>query len=102
MNLPHEIRRGWEQRFPDLFGKWTHWKIVGDGYCIAMITGPQLGEAIKIIEDNYGKYSSIKTWRAAVDENGNLQDEDDKSTYEISNYNIDEQLRKRYEKRTDA
>ncbi len=61
----------------------------------------QLIEALKIIEENYGKYSSIKTWRATVDENGNLQEEDDKKPYEISNYRHDEQNRKRYE-RTDA
>lgn len=101
MKIPTQIRHEWEKRFPDLFGKWTHWKIVGDEYCIAIIEGTQLIEALKIIEENYGKYSSIWTWRATVDENGNLQEEDDKKPYEISNYSYDEQNRKKYE-RTNA
>lgn len=97
MKIPTQILHEWEKRFPDLFGKWTHWKIVGDEYCIAVIEGTQLIEALKIIEENYGKYSSIWTWRATVDENGNLQEEDDKKPYEISNYRYDEQNRKKYE-----
>lgn len=71
---------------------------MGEEYCIAIIEGTKLGEALKVIDDNYGKYSSIWTWRATVDENGNLQEEDNKKPYEISNYRYDEQNRKKYER----
>lgn len=68
---------------------------MGDGYCIAIIDGANLTEAMKVIEENYGKYSSIKTSRATVDENGDLLEEEEKALYEISNYSNDEKLRKR-------
>lgn len=97
MKLPIGVTRGWERCFPDLFGKWTHWKIIGDDYFIALIDGTKLAEAKRIIEDNYGEYSSIKACRAIVDENGNLLEEEGKSLYEISNYRNDETLRKRLE-----
>jgi hypothetical protein len=72
MELPTEIRRGWERRFPDLIGKWTHWIIIGDGSTLAIVGGKNLIEAVRIIEENYGKFSSIKACRAVVDEHGNL------------------------------
>lgn len=97
MTLPLEVTSGWEHRFPDLFGKWTHWKIVEDSYCIAIIHGANLAEAMRVIEDNYGKYSSIKACRARFDENGNVIDEQKRSLYEISNYSNDEKLRKRHQ-----
>lgn len=68
---------------------------MGDGHCISIIDGANLAQAMKVIEENYGKYSSIKTCRATVDENGNLQEEEEKALYEISNYSIDQKQRKR-------
>ncbi len=97
MKLPLEITRGWENRFPDLYGKWTHWEISGDGYPIAIISGEKLIEAMKTIEENYGKFASIKACRAEVDELGNSIEKEEKHLYEISNYENDEKVRKRNE-----
>lgn len=30
----------WESRFPELGGKWTQWKIIGDGYSLAVYRWP--------------------------------------------------------------
>jgi hypothetical protein len=88
-NVPHfscsnrdaEQKKGRKGRRNIKKNVWTYWKIVGNEYTIAIIEGTRLGEALKIIEENYCKYSSIKTWRATVDDNGNLQEEGDKKTY---------------------
>jgi len=97
MKLPIEITRGWELRFPDLFEKWTHWKIIGDGHLIAVVEGVNLHKALKVVEDSYGKYSSIKAVRATVDQNDNLIEEK-KAKYEISNYSNDEIIRERHQR----
>ena len=97
MKLPLGITHGWEKRFPDLNGKWTHWEISGDGYPIAIISGEKLREAMKTIEENYGKYASIKTCRAKVDGMGNLIEKEEKHFYEISNYENDEKIRQKNE-----
>lgn len=97
MRLPTEITRGWELRFPDFFGKWTHWKITGDGHCIAIVDGGDLTRATQVVEENYGKYSSIKASRATVDEREQLLEEEEKVVYEISNYSNDETVRERHQ-----
>jgi hypothetical protein len=95
MKLPTEVTRSWELRLPDLYGKWTHWKVTGDCHCIAIVHGENLAQAIRVVEDNYGRYSSIKACRAAVDQNGDLIEEEEKAVYEISNYSNDEKVRER-------
>ena len=71
---------------------------MGDGCCLAIISGTELGGAMKLIEESYGKYSSIIACRATVDGNGNLLEEEKKSLFVISNYYDDELERKRLEK----
>ena len=84
MKVPREIKRGWEQRFPGLSGKWTHWKITGAGNLLAVVDGADLLGALKVVEENYGRFITIKATRVAVDGNGQILEEE-KSLYEISN-----------------
>jgi hypothetical protein len=86
------MRSGWEHRFPDLSGKWTHWKITGAGKFLAVVDGVDLIRALKVVEENYGRYVSIKVCRATVDENGQVKDEEN-ALFEISNLPKDEVLR---------
>jgi hypothetical protein len=81
---------GWEQRFPALSGKWTHWKITGTGKLIAVVDGADLLGALRVVEESYGRYITIKANRVTVDENGQIKEEED-NLYEISNLSIDEQ-----------
>jgi hypothetical protein len=89
MKVPWEIKRGWERRFPDLSGKWTHWKITGTGKLIAVVDGADLLGALRVVEENYGRYITIKANRVAVDEKGQITEEEE-NLYEISNLSIDE------------
>jgi hypothetical protein len=91
MKVPREIKSGWERRFPDLSGKWTHWKITGAGKFIAVVDGADLLGALKVVEENYGRYITIKASRATVNEHGELKDEE-VGLFEISNLSTDEQL----------
>jgi hypothetical protein len=90
MKVPWETKRGWERRFPALSGKWTHWKITGTGKLIAVVDGADLLGALRVVEESYGRYITIKANRVAVDENGQIKEEED-NLYEISNLSIDEQ-----------
>ena len=92
MKVSSEIRRGWESSFPSLGGKWTHWKITGAGKLLALIDGMDLLGALKIVEENYGKYISIKAHRATVSDNGKLVEEE-KADFEISRLEHDEKIR---------
>lgn len=89
MKVPREIKKGWEQRFPGLSGKWTHWKITGAGNLLAVVDGADLLSALRVVEDNYGRFITIKVSRVAVDSTGQILDEEN-SLYEISNLSIDE------------
>jgi len=89
MKVLPEVKRGWEARFPPLDGKWTHWKIIGTGEFIALVDGLDLIGALKIVEENYGKYITIKASRATVNENGELAEEE-KALFEISRLDYDE------------
>jgi hypothetical protein len=86
-----EVRKGWEHRFPDLSGIWTHWKIMGDGGLIEVVNGIDLIKALHVVEQHFGQFSSIKVCRASVDENGNL-DKEEKALFEISHYIYDLEL----------
>jgi hypothetical protein len=96
MKLPEKVRAGWEHRFPDLGEKWTHWKIMGDGYLLAVVDGRDLSATWEVVNDNYGRFSSIKASRANVDEVGQLIAEE-KSLFEISRFQYDERIRKSIE-----
>ena len=89
MKVPKETRRDWERRFPGLSGKWTHWKITGAGKFLAVVDGADLLGALRVVEDNYGKYITIKANRVAVDAKGAIAEEEE-GLYEISNLSIDE------------
>ena len=92
MRVPREIKRGWEQRFPGFSGKWTHWKITGTGKLLAVVDGADLLGALKVVEENYGRFITIKANRVTVDENGQIVDEDE-AVFEISNLSVDEHAR---------
>jgi hypothetical protein len=92
MKVPAEIKKGWEDRFPSLDGKWTHWKITGTGQFIALIDGLDLIGALNVVEENYGKYLTIKACRATATKNGDL-DEEEKALFEISRLEYDEMIR---------
>lgn len=86
------MRSGWEHRFPDLSGKWTHWEITGAGKSLAVVDGLNLIRALKIVEENYGRYVSVKVCRATVDEHGQVKEKEN-AMFEISNLPKDEVLR---------
>jgi hypothetical protein len=89
MKIPRELKRQWERRFPDLSGKWTHWKITGTGKLLGVVAGADLVAALKVVEDNYGRYITIRAARATADENGQLKEEEP-DLFEISNLTNDE------------
>ena len=89
MKIPNKVKLGWEHRFPALSGKWTHWKITGDGECIEVVAGVDLIKALSVVEKNFGKYGSIKAVRATVDADGQLLEEENHFS-EISNFIYDE------------
>jgi hypothetical protein len=93
MKLPSAVKNGWEHRFPGLTGKWTHWKITGDGQLLAVVEGVNLSRALDVVEQNYGRYASIKASRATVDANAELSEEES-AGFEISRFIYDEQIRK--------
>ena len=66
---------------------------MGDGCFLAVVDGRDLLEALQVVEDNYGRFSSIKACRATVDETGQLTAED-KALFEISRFIYDERIRK--------
>ena len=93
MKVSSRVKSGWEHRFPGLTGKWTHWKITGDGVLLGIVAGERLTAALDLIEKNYGQFSSIKASRATVDHNSELSDEE-RHFSEISNFIKDEKFMK--------
>lgn len=91
MKVPAAVRMGWEHRFPGLTGKWTHWKITGDGQFVGIVEGARLTDALNVVEKHYGQFLSIRASRATVDENSELLDGEN-SFAEISNFIKDEQI----------
>ena len=92
MKVPAEVKNAWEDRFPSLDGNWTHWKITGTGKFIALIDGMDLIGALNVVEENYGKYITIKACRATASENGELNEEE-KALFEIPRLEYDERIR---------
>ena len=70
---------------------------MGDGDYLAVVSGHDLLEALNVVEENYGQYSSIKVCRANVDERGQLNEEE-KDLFEISRFIYDERIRESVEK----
>ena len=89
MKVPWEIKRGWERRFPGLSGNWTHWKITGTGKLLGIVDGADLLAALRVVEENYGRYITIKAQRVSVDANGQISAEEE-GLHEISNLSKDE------------
>jgi len=94
MTIPAGVKGDWERRFPDLSGKWTHWCLSGDGQVIALIAGERLLDALRIVEENCTRYTSIKCCRGTVDKSGNCS-EVQEALFEISNVQNDKRLQKR-------
>ena len=65
-------------------GKWTHWKLSGDGTFIAVVEGADVLGALRLVKENYGRYSALTVNGATVDENGQVREEDN-NLYDISN-----------------
>ena len=64
---------------------------MGDGGLLAFIEGRDLAAAMKVIDDNYGRFDSIKVCRAIVDQNGQLVEEEN-ALFEISRFKYDERI----------
>ncbi len=62
---------------------------MGDGDFIDVIDGKDLIKALEVVENNFGKFASIKVSRATVAADGQLLDEE-KDSFEISNFIYDE------------
>ena len=92
MHIPIEIKKGWEQRFPALTGRWTHWKITGDGGLLEIVEGVNLRHALEVIENNYGRFEAIRAIRVTVDDDSSLLEEERQVT-EISRFKYDERIR---------
>ena len=84
MKIPAKLRRKWELKFPNLSGKWSHWKTVGDGILIDIVSGLELVKALDVVQHNFSKFASIKVCRAVVDED-EIIIEEEKTLFEISN-----------------
>jgi len=94
MTIPPSIKHDWEKRFPDLSGKWTHWRLTGDGQVIALFSGERLLDALHFVEVNCNRYTSIKCCRATADGAGNCAEVQD-ALFEISNTQNDQRMRSR-------
>jgi len=101
MRIPAVLKKGWEQRFPALTGKWTHWKIMGDGGLLKIVEAVNLRHALEVVENNYGRFESIKAIRVTCDEDSNLLEEEKFDT-EISRFKFDERIREGWEKQSGA
>ena len=88
MTIESDVRAGWEHRFPALTGKWTHWRLRGDGEVLADVPGDNLLEALNLVEHFFGRYRSIKVSRAAANSQGICFEEEPRD-HEISRYIYD-------------
>ena len=66
------LRKGWEHRFPDLGGQWTHWWIEGDGGLLGVLPGHELVAALQLVADNCHRYESIYAQRAWIESDGQV------------------------------
>ena len=92
MPVPKELKADWEKRFPDLSGKWTHWRLVADGSELGLVPGEKLFDALKIVESNYTRFASIKVCRATANASGGCA-ELQEAWFEISNIESDKRAR---------
>lgn len=75
MKVPAAVRKGWEHRFPGLTGRWTHWKVTGDDAFLAVVEGSRRTDALDFFAKTLWTVSSMKTFRATVNESSELTDE---------------------------
>jgi hypothetical protein len=87
MTISRDVKAGWEHRFPDLDGKWTHWRIKGDGDRLAEVPGSDLIGALRVVEANFGRFRSIKAVRAVAKPGGGYEEE--WRDHEISRHDYD-------------
>lgn len=91
MTIPPSVKSDWEKRLPDLSGKWTHWRLSGDGQVIALVPVEKLLDALRIVAENCARYTSIKCSRASVDAADSCADVEE-AVFEISNIRNDKRL----------
>jgi hypothetical protein len=60
---------------------------------LAVVEGANLRGALDVVEQNYGRYSSIQASRATIDANAELWEEES-AGFEISRFIYDEWIRK--------
>ena len=65
------LRREWENRLPSLDGEWSHWRLEGDGSLFGLVPAARIGEALRLIEENFERFSRIKAFRARASADGN-------------------------------
>jgi hypothetical protein len=88
MPVSREVRAGWERRLPELSAPWTHWRITGDGRPIADVVGDDLFGALRLVQENFGRFISIKANRICVDDTGKCV-KADIAVHEISRHAYD-------------
>jgi hypothetical protein len=74
MTTSPELRREWERRLPGLSAPWTHWRFVGDGTFLGLVSGDQVSEALVLLAKNAERFSVISVSRARLDLNGECGD----------------------------
>ncbi len=83
MKIPSILRRKWELNFPDLSGKWTHWKIFGENFLIGVVSGDELIKGLDLVQSNFTRFDSIKACRVIANEEREIVEEE-KSDFAIA------------------
>ena len=64
-------RSVWKERFPELEGKWTQWRLYGDdGDLLAVIPGDKLSQALDLVERDYRVGRKVEVSRSYRDPSG--------------------------------
>lgn len=87
MKISDKLKREWEKRFPGLFNEWTHWVIKGDWVFIEAVSGGNLLNAVNVVENNFGRFESIRIHRAFKMKSGDFIEQ--KEDFEILRYVYD-------------
>jgi hypothetical protein len=69
-----ELRKAWERRLPGLSAPWTHWRFIGDGELLGIVSGDHVSAALALLTKNASDYSVISVSRACLDFNGECRD----------------------------
>jgi len=77
------LAHGWENRFPDLSGQWTHWLIEAEGVVLSIVPYAELARGLQVIRENHERFGSICVHRARISTDGKPIRQ--KQRFEISN-----------------